>query len=192
MKDASARFKQELQRLQGSCQSIRNDLQAVLSTKSDDAVEPVPSKHKQLYHQVQVYLENMTQLESELQKSLHEMHRKTVASPASGMRHLPRYSRRVPLRFKVVGQADEWIPAFTQDIGAMGLFVRCTKSQKKGTALHLDVALPEIGAVALQGQVAWTKWVPPGLRGVQNPGFGVKITQAPEQWFTYFVAQEKA
>lgn len=105
-------------------------------------------------------------------------------------RVIPRYNQRLAVRYTVVGRDKSPIKAFSRDIGAMGLFIVANRLEKSGQTLKIEIDLPEHGKVVMQGNVVWTKWVPPALRTVDYPGFAVRIESAPEAWFSYFMGVE--
>ena len=190
MSKALNEFKQHLKHLKETCANTRKEIKAGLVCFSDGSFAGEAAKHDLLKTKLEKQLRQLEDLETEIQKSLGRYARKTLASPASGLRHFPRYNRRVPVRYSQINSRTQ-VRAYTHDIGAMGLFVLTSKMEKKGLMLNLEVDLPDIGTVKLQGVVAWTKWVPPALRNVQYAGFGVKVSNAPESWFSYFMNQEE-
>ena len=107
--------------------------------------------------------------------------------PPGSRRVIPRYSRRLPLKYSVLGSGTGMLKAFSRDIGAKGLFIQANRPEKTGHQLNIEVVMPEIGLVKIQAVVAWTKWVPQNLRAVDYPGFGVQITNATENWYSYFM-----
>jgi Tfp pilus assembly protein PilZ len=77
--------------------------------------------------------------------------------------------------------------AYSKDVGAMGLFIMANRPEKKGDQVAIEVDIPEMGTAQIQAVVAWTKWVPQNLRAVDYSGFGVRVTNATENWYTYFM-----
>jgi len=108
----------------------------------------------------------------------------------AGRRVIPRYTRRLPLHYCVLGRDTTMQKAFSRDVGAMGLFIMANRPEKVGNSLEIEIDMPETGIIKIQAMVAWTKWVPQNLRAVDYSGFGVKITTAPEHWYTYFMKLE--
>ena len=102
-------------------------------------------------------------------------------------RVIPRYHKRLKVRYGNSGKRDLSQRGFSRDVGAMGLFIISTRQEQVGINLDLEVELPNKTIIKMQGSVAWTKWVPPALRSVESPGFGLKITNAPESWFNLFI-----
>ena len=105
---------------------------------------------------------------------------------SSGQRLIPRLNRRLPVYYSIPGSPAR-VRGYSHDIGAMGLFILANRLEKAGQKLNIEIELPNLGPVKMQGVVVWSKWVPPALRAVEYTGFGVKITQAPEHWFSFFV-----
>ncbi|MDJ0840611.1 MAG: hypothetical protein QNK37_29140 [Acidobacteriota bacterium] len=107
-----------------------------------------------------------------------------------GRRTIPRYTRRLPVRYSVLGRDTTMQRAFSRDVGAKGLFIMANRPEKVGNALDIEVDMPETGMVRIQAIVAWTKWVPQNLRAVDYSGFGVRINTATENWYRYFMELE--
>lgn len=124
-----------------------------------------------------------------LEKSLSKLASREVESHTGSHRVYPRYVHRWAVQYGLPGQGKIH-KGFTHDIGAMGLFLMSNRQESLGQQIYLDVVVPELGVVQLQGTVVWRKWVPPALRSLEYTGFGVKIINAPESWFTYFAKQE--
>ncbi len=101
-------------------------------------------------------------------------------------REIPRYNKRLPVRFAKPGAAG-FQKAYSRDVGAKGLFILANRVEQPGQQLNIEVDVPDVGSVQLVGEVVWTKWSPPSLRAVEYPGFGVKISNAPESWYNFFL-----
>jgi len=107
-------------------------------------------------------------------------------------RIIPRYTRRLPVRYCVLGRDKSMQRAFSQDVGAHGLFITSHRPEKVGNTLDIEIEMPELGKVKMQATVAWTKWVPQSLRAVDCSGFGVRISNASESWYRYFMDLESS
>jgi len=94
-----------------------------------------------------------------------------------------RVRRRFKARFSKLGLREH--VGFTTNVGPSGLFVSTRQVESPGTVLRLSIDLPGRGCVTLAGAVAWAKMVPPGLHAIQQGGFGVNITDAPEDWVRF-------
>jgi hypothetical protein len=72
------------------------------------------------------------------------------------------------------------------DVSATGLFVQTSASSPPGTTGALELNLPGYPErFRLEVTVARTKAVPPRLRTVAQGGLGLKILQAPEEYYGY-------
>lgn len=107
-------------------------------------------------------------------------------------RAIPRFHHKYPIRYSPLGKSLQWRKGYSHDVGAMGLFILSNRLEKAGQNLVIEIEIPDLGKVRMQGAVVWTKWVPPSLRTVENTGFGVKISQAPENWFKYFLTRKSS
>lgn len=110
-----------------------------------------------------------------------------LKSPPGSRRAIPRFKCRLPLSYDSVAGSSGMQRAYTKDIGATGLFIMANRPEKKGQMIKIVVELPGHAKADLQAVVQWTKWVPPNLRGVDQPGFGVKVTNASENWYQFFM-----
>ncbi len=110
-----------------------------------------------------------------------------LKSPPGSRRTIPRFKCRLPLSYDSVAGSSGMQRAYTKDIGATGLFIMANRPEKKGQMIRIVVELPGHARADLQAVVQWTKWVPPNLRGVDQPGFGVKVTNATENWYQFFM-----
>ena len=114
------------------------------------------------------------------------------ADDRASRRIIPRYTRRLPVRYCVLGRDKTMQRAFSQDVGAHGLFIASHRPEKVGNNLDIEIEVPELGKVKMQATVAWTKWVPQSLRAVDCSGFGVRISNASESWYRYFMDLEQS
>lgn len=115
-----------------------------------------------------------------------------VENPAGSRRTIPRYKCHMPLNYSMEGPGKTSVKAFTRNVGALGLFITASHPQKVGDLIKIEIDVPDKGKAVLHGVVRWTKWVPQNLRGVDLPGFGVKITSAPESWYSHFLKVPRA
>ena len=130
------------------------------------------------------------ELASAIQNAVQLVAAKKYRNRTGGQRLIPRYNRRLAVRYSLAGPNNKVTRGFTHDIGAMGLFIMANRPEQEGAHLNLELTMPELGTVKMQGVVVWTKWVAPALRGMDYMGFGIKITTAPEAWFNYFMKQK--
>jgi len=72
---------------------------------------------------------------------------------------------------------------FTHDISPTGIFVRSTYIPELGTALTLQLALPEGEKLQVRGTVVRSRRVPSNLRRFVPSGFCIRLTEAPEEYF---------
>jgi len=117
-----------------------------------------------------------------------------VETDATGKhrRTVPRYKRRLPLQYKILGRDLSPHKAYSRDIGAMGLFIMSTRPEKTGDHIRIEIEVHGYGPTLLEAIVMWTKYVPHNLRSMDYSGFGVRISKASEIWYNFFVAQEEA
>ena len=106
-------------------------------------------------------------------------------------RSVPRYKRRLPLQYKILGRDLTPHKAYSRDIGAMGLFIMSNRPEKTGDQIRIDIEVPGAGMTQLEAIVVWTKYVPHNLRSMDYSGFGVRISKATESWYNFFVLQEE-
>jgi hypothetical protein len=96
---------------------------------------------------------------------------------------MPRFRRRISIRYSKDG--EKYVAAYASDVGPHGFFVVTRQVEPPGTPLRVLVDFPDGGAGEIQAQVRWTKRVPASLHSVVPGGFGVKIVNAPEEWFRF-------
>jgi len=111
----------------------------------------------------------------------------TSDSHPTSKRSTPRYACHIPVNYCQEGTDKTSLKAYSKDIAALGLHLLSNRPQKTGDKLKIEVEMPNHEKAVLQAVVCWTHWVPQNLRSVEMPGFGVKITNAPEAWFSYFM-----
>ena len=95
-----------------------------------------------------------------------------------------RFSSRKKRRYLIEWPSgDSLCTGFTQDISPTGIFVRSTYIPKIATALTLQLLLPGGRKLQLRGTVVRSQRVPQNLRAVVPSGFGVRLNEAPEEYF---------
>jgi c-di-GMP-binding flagellar brake protein YcgR len=100
---------------------------------------------------------------------------KTVAwAPEAGMadkRDIRRQKKRISIRFGI----DEAIRiAFTEDISATGMFIKCANVVAPNTKIRIEFVLADDCKVELEARVMWAKKVPQNLfHLVKKSGMGV-------------------
>ncbi len=101
-------------------------------------------------------------------------------------RFVARQKRRLRIRFGASENELERI-AHCADVSPTGFFVACRTVADTGSFLWFQMDLPD-GEILIHGEVIWQKHVDRELWRVEASGFGVKIHQAPEQWYQFFLA----
>ena len=104
-------------------------------------------------------------------------------------RNLARQKRRLRIRFGVAENELERI-AHSSDVSPNGFFVATRAVLKPGSYLWFQLDLPD-GEILLHGEVIWQKLVDRELWRIEASGFGVKIHQAPERWYQFFLSLDK-
>jgi len=95
-----------------------------------------------------------------------------------------RFSLRKRRRFLIEWlSGDSLCTGFTEDISPTGIFVRSTYIPKIAAALTLQLLLPGGRKLQLRGTVVRSQRVPQNLRAVVPSGFGVRLNEAPEEYF---------
>lgn len=103
-------------------------------------------------------------------------------------RYMPRYKRRMRVRYSVSGMAESI--SYTIDVGPGGICVMANKPPARGAsiAMYIERSDGSGGHLRLEGQVAWSKQVPRALHRVEKSCFGVRLVNAPEDWYQQFLA----
>jgi hypothetical protein len=99
---------------------------------------------------------------------------------------MPEYppSNRRKRRFFVEWQKDDSVcTGFTQDISPTGMFVRSTHIPEPGLNVSLELQLPEGRRHRVRGTVVRCDRVPANLSRFVASGFGVRLKEAPEEYF---------
>ena len=94
-------------------------------------------------------------------------------------------STRIRRRYLVEWQSgdDVLYTGFTHDISPTGGFVRSSNIPKVGETLALWLLIPRGGKLKLRCSVVRSQEVPQHLRATRPSGFGVRLTEAPEEYF---------
>ncbi len=95
-----------------------------------------------------------------------------------------RFSPRRRRRYLVEWQnGDVLCTGFTHDISPTGVFVRSSNIPKVGETVAICLLVPDGGKLWLRGSVVRSQQVPQNLRAARPSGFGVHLTEAPEEYF---------
>jgi len=95
-----------------------------------------------------------------------------------------RFSTRKRRRYLIEWQGEASLcTGFTHDVSPTGIFVRSTFIAKIGAILTMQLLLPGGGKLRLRGIVVRSHRIPQQLRGVVPSGFGVRLKEAPEEYF---------
>lgn len=97
----------------------------------------------------------------------------------SEKRKARRFARRLKVRF---GEKNRPFShsGLTNDISATGMFVSTTTPVKPGTRLHVEVTTAEEALMFFEAVVARQVVVPPELRTLMRPGFGMRFLTGTE------------
>jgi uncharacterized protein (TIGR02266 family) len=101
---------------------------------------------------------------------------------AENKREAARAETRLDVRFGVDSPDHT---GKTRNISAAGLFVQTSDVIQPGTTVLLEVIFPD-RTFELKGVVAWAKKVPPRLAHLLDCGMGIRFTQPPEEFRSYF------
>jgi len=97
----------------------------------------------------------------------------------SEKRRARRFTRRLKVRFGEKGRPFSH-SGLTNDVSATGMFVSTTTAVKPGTRLHVEVTTAEETLIFFEGVVARQVVVPPELRTLMRPGFGLRFLTGTE------------
>ena len=104
------------------------------------------------------------------------------------MPQYPPTSRR-KCRYLVEWQKDGSLrTGFTHDISPTGIFIRTVYMPDNGETITVYLLLREGRKLRLRGTVVRSMRVPPNLRRYVASGFGVRLTDAPEDYFQLLAA----
>jgi len=95
-------------------------------------------------------------------------------------RTFPRSKRRYLVEFTLDGVASN---GFTNDLSPNGIFVRSARLPELGANLTLSLHLTDGKRLTVRGKVVRTRRVPPALSRVIPSGFGIRLTDTPEEYF---------
>ena len=97
----------------------------------------------------------------------------------SEKRKARRFSRRLKVRFGEKGRPFSHT-GLSNDISASGMFISTTAAVKPGTRLHVEVTTADETLIFFEGIVARQVVVPPELRTLMRPGFGLRFLTGTE------------
>ena len=94
-------------------------------------------------------------------------------------------STRIRRRYLVEWQSGDDVvcTGFTHDISPTGGFVRSSNIPKVGETLALWLLIPNGGKLKLRCSVVRLQELPQNLRSARPSGFGIRLTDAPEEYF---------
>jgi hypothetical protein len=93
-------------------------------------------------------------------------------------------SNRRKRRYLVEWRKDDYVcTGFTQDISPTGIFVRSTHIPERGLVVSFKLLLPEGRRLRVRGTVVRSYRVPANLTRYIASGFGVRLDEAPEEYF---------
>ncbi len=95
---------------------------------------------------------------------------------------MPRIESHFPIRYWI-GDAADPRQGKAANVSPTGLFVATDNREPAGVPVTIDVAFPGPEVVRLRGVIAWARHQPRQFQWVSENGFGVKIEEAPEEWF---------
>lgn len=103
---------------------------------------------------------------------------------------MQRFKKRIPVHYTTDDGMQN--SGLTMDVGPMGLFIVTRDRREADEILYLEVELPEFGTIEMTVRVARKKSVPGAVRAVQQSGFAVSVTNAPEEWYQFLktIAEE--
>jgi hypothetical protein len=97
-------------------------------------------------------------------------------------RAFERKKRRLLVEFSLEGTQHS---GFTNDVSPTGIFVRSSRLPELGTALSLNVHLPDGKRVVLRGKVVRSFRVPAALSRLIPSGFAIQVVDSPEEYFQF-------
>lgn len=97
-------------------------------------------------------------------------------------RAFERKKRRLLVEFSLDGTHHS---GFTFDVSPTGIFVRSSRLPNLGTALSLNVHLPDGRHVVLRGKVVRSFRVPTALSRLIPSGFALQVSESPEEYFQF-------
>src|SRR5262245_18999550 len=100
---------------------------------------------------------------------------------------MPRVAKRAKRRLACrIGVGRQRFSGVIIDLSASGLFVQTSAKPRPGEAVTLELSVPgQRVPLRLEAQVVRLKLVPPRLVAVAQGGLGLRITHAPEGYFSF-------
>jgi hypothetical protein len=92
----------------------------------------------------------------------------------------------LPVHYRTAPQ-DPTRQGQTINISPGGMFVRTEHNERLGQAITIEVEVPGHGPLEVRGLVVWARTVPTHFRAEVDNGFGLRIQDAPEDWYRLFV-----
>ena len=99
---------------------------------------------------------------------------------------MPQYrpTSRRKCRYLVEWQKEGFLcTGFTQDISPTGVFIRTTYIPENGEIVTIRLLLQAGKKLRLRGTVVRSYCVPSNLRRYVPSGFGIRLDEAPEEYF---------
>jgi len=98
----------------------------------------------------------------------------------------PRIPKRLPCDVTVAGLRHTGL---VLNVSPRGLFVQTSAEARPGTEVSIDLTPPnQKQPVEVRATVVWKRTVPRQMLAVARGGFGLRITEAPEHYYTYLSA----
>ncbi|OGR02690.1 MAG: hypothetical protein A2284_12930 [Deltaproteobacteria bacterium RIFOXYA12_FULL_61_11] len=98
-----------------------------------------------------------------------------------------RTKKRLTLKF---GTSDLSRTGVTNDLSMDGLKIQANTQYKPGTLLHIELHVTTAIVLRLSGMVRWAKRCPPALVSVMQPGMGVQLDRASQDYERYVKVME--
>ena len=95
----------------------------------------------------------------------------------------------LPVRFWILPKKAH-CEGQTANVSPGGLFIHTEHDAKEGEQVTIEVDLPGRRPMQVRGSVVWARLVPTPFRKEIENGFGVRIDQAPEDWFRLFLSDD--
>ncbi len=107
---------------------------------------------------------------------------KNTKKSAGGKREYKRHPKRFRTRYREA--EGGWHTAFTKDVSVSGLFIISTRLPQT-RQVEIEIEVSKQRTVTLSGVPRHGSRVPPRMARLIKGGFGVKIVQAPPDWYEY-------
>ncbi len=102
----------------------------------------------------------------------------------------PRIRKRVPCTLRSGGREHT---GMVLNLSRGGLFVQTSANARPGDDVSLELNVAPGGAgIPVGARVVWRRVVAPQLRSVSHGGFGVRIENAPEDYFRFLTGMTPA